>query len=101
MQEQKYILKNQDSFELKHIFDCGQCFRWNEEVDKSYTGVFKGNVLNVKKIDNEILFSGILNDNIEEVVTDYFDLKRDYSSIKRKLSKIDENVKNSVNMERE
>ena len=54
MKEQKYIIKNQDSFELKHIFDCGQCFRWNEEQDKSYTGVIKQGVLNVQKKDNEI-----------------------------------------------
>lgn len=39
MEEQKYILKNQESFELKDIFECGQCFRWNENEDGSYTGV--------------------------------------------------------------
>ena len=57
---QEYILKNQDSFELKHIFDCGQCFRWNEETDGSYTGVFNNNVLNVQKSNNEIIFKGIV-----------------------------------------
>ena len=28
MKEQQYILKNVKSFEPKHIFECGQCFRW-------------------------------------------------------------------------
>ena len=97
MQEQTYVIKNQDSFELKDIFDCGQCFRWNEEKDGSYTGVFKENVLNVKKEKNEITFKGIINGNIKEVVEDYFDLKRDYSKIKQELSTIDENILNSVN----
>ena len=60
MQEQQYIIKNQDSFELKHIFDCGQCFRWNEEQDQSYTGVIKQGVLNVQKQDSEITFKGML-----------------------------------------
>ena len=96
MKEQEYIIENQDSFELKHIFDCGQCFRWNEEQDGSYTGVFKGNVLNVKKENNQITFKGLVEGNIKEVVDDYFDLKRDYSEIKKNLSKIDENVKISV-----
>ena len=68
MKEQEYRIKNQESFELKHIFDCGQCFRWNEEEDKSYTGVFKGNVLNVKKDNNTIYFKGIVNGNIEDIV---------------------------------
>ena len=91
MKEQEYIIENQDSFELKHIFDCG-----NEEQDGSYTGVFKGNVLNVKKENNQITFKGLVEGNIKEVVDDYFDLKRDYSEIKKNLSKIDENVKISV-----
>ena len=96
MRGQQYILKNQDSFELKHIFDCGQCFRWNEEDDKSYTGVIKQGVLNVQKRDNEIFFSGMLDGDIKDIVTNYFDLNRNYSEIKEKLSKVDENVNLSI-----
>ena len=96
MIEQKYIIRNQESFELKHIFDCGQCFRWNEEEDKSYTGVFKGNVLNVKKENDTIAFKGIVNGDIKEVVEDYFDLKRDYTKIKKTLSKVDINIKKGI-----
>ena len=96
MEEQKYKIKNMDSFELKDIFDCGQCFRWNEEDDGSYTGVFKGNVLNVSKNDKEITFKGVCNGNIKDIVEDYFDLKRDYEKIKEELSKIDENMKTSI-----
>ena len=96
MKEQKYIIKNQDSFELKHIFDCGQCFRWNEEQDQSYTGVIKQGVLNVQKQDNEIIFKGMLEGDIKEIVTNYFDLNRNYSEIKDKLSKVDENVNLSI-----
>ena len=96
MEEQKYVLENQDSFELKHIFDCGQCFRWNEETDGSYTGVFGKNVLNVQKQCKKIIFKGIVDGNIEEIVTDYFDLNRNYLEIKEQLSKIDENVSSSV-----
>lgn len=92
----KYVLKNQDSFELKHIFGCGQCFRWNEETDGSYTGIFGKNVLNVQKEGKDIVFKGIIDGDIENVVTDYFDLNRNYSEIKEQLSKIDENVSSSV-----
>ena len=34
MKEQKYILKNIKSFELKDIFDCGQCFRSEEHTSE-------------------------------------------------------------------
>jgi len=96
MKEQKYILKKANSFELKDIFDCGQCFRWNKQEDKSYTGIFKNNVLNVSKIGNDIIFEGMCDGEIEEIVKQYFDLNRDYEKIKETLSKIDPNMKTSV-----
>lgn len=94
--EQKYILKNQKSFNLEHIFECGQCFRWNKEDDGSYTGVFKENVLNVKQEGNDFIFKGICNGNIQETIEEYFDLSRDYEEIKSKLGKIDESMQISI-----
>ena len=96
MIEQIYILKNPKSFELKDIFDCGQCFRWNIEEDGSYTGVFGKNILNVKRDGKNINFKGICDENIEDIIYDYFDLNRDYERIKETLSEIDENMKKSV-----
>ena len=96
MQEQKYILENVKSFEPKHIFECGQCFRWDEQPDGSYTGIVKDNVINVKKVDNSIVFKSLGADNLEKLATDYFDLNRDYEEIKDTLSKIDEYLANSI-----
>ena len=96
MKEQKYILKNVDSFELKDIFECGQCFRWNLKEDGSYTGVFENNVLNVRKEKEQIIFEGVCKKNIDETVKEYFDLDRDYEKIKQKLALIDENMKRSI-----
>ena len=96
MKEQQYILENCTAFEPKDIFDCGQCFRWNEEENKSYTGIFKNNVLNVKKENEKIIFQGICDGDIKETCEDYFDLKTDYEEIKKKLSKIDIHLKESV-----
>ena len=96
MEKQKYEIKDMESFELKHIFDCGQCFRWNEEKDGSYTGVIKQGILNVKKENGLITFEGMLDGNIKEIVIDYFDLNNNYEEIKNKLSKIDDNMKKSI-----
>ncbi len=96
MQEQKYILKDTSSFEPKHIFECGQCFRWDEQKDGSYTGVVRNNVINVKKVDNEVIFSSLGVDNLEKIVIDYFDLNRNYEEIKSTLSKVDEYLENSI-----
>ena len=96
MKEQTFILENYQDFEPKHIFECGQCFRWNLEEDGSYTGVFGENILNVKKEDNKIIFKGLLKDNIIKTVINYFDLDTDYKSIKEKLSTIDSYMKESI-----
>ena len=97
MQEQIYKINNIKSFEPKHIFDCGQCFRWNEMADGSYTGTFGRNVLNVKKENKEIRFKGLVDGNIEDICNKYFDLDRDYEKIKKDISKIDNNMKTSIN----
>lgn len=96
MQEQEYKIENIKSFELADIFDCGQCFRWNKQDDGSYTGVFKENVMNVQKNGDTVIFKGICNGDIKEIVQDYFDLNRNYEEIKETLSQIDDNVKTSI-----
>lgn len=101
MKEQKYKLRNVESFELRDIFECGQCFRWNKQEDGSYTGVFKNNVLNVKKNKDEIIFEGICENEIQQTVENYFDLNRNYEKIKEQLSKIDQNMKKVLNTEME
>lgn len=92
-----YFLENQESFNLTHIFECGQCFRWNKEDDGSYTGVIKDAVINVKKKDNQIEFTGkAINENFENIIRKYFDLNTNYLEYKDKLSKIDNYLKESI-----
>ena len=93
--EQKYIIKNCKSFKAKDLFECGQCFRWNEEPDGSYTGIFGHNVLNVKE-EKDIVITGICNGDIEDICKYYFDLDRNYEEIKKTLSLVDDNMKESI-----
>ncbi len=91
--EYEYRILNQESFELVDIFECGQCFRWNEEEDGSYTGVVGKSVINVSKIKNEVVFKGSFDgseNDFQNMIRYYFDLDTNYDDIKDKLSKIDE-----------
>ena len=94
--EQEYSLKKQDSFELNHIFDCGQCFRRNKQPDWSYTWIFWKNILNIQKKFDSIIFSWIIDWDIQSIVNHYFDIDRDYSEIKSQLSKVDNYMKESI-----
>lgn len=96
MEEQKYEIKNAKSFEPQHIFECGQCFRWNIQEDGSYTGVVGNNVLNVKKIKKDIIITGKCEEDISLLINQYFDLNTDYEQIKEKLSNIDNFLKTSI-----
>ena len=96
MKEQQYILRKPDTFILKDIFDCGQCFRWNANPDGSYVGVIKQGVISVKKEKDDFIFTGVCNGDIESIIKDYFDLNRDYKQIKSELSKVDINLEKSI-----
>ena len=90
MSSQKYVIENQESFELEDIFECGQCFRWNKQEDGSYTGVVKDAVINVKKEENKVIFTGNSKSDFKKIIKDYFDLDTNYDELKEKLSKVDE-----------
>lgn len=84
--DQGIILKGVHDFELKHIFECGQCFRWNNDSDGGYIGVASGRVVRISSINDDIYIKG---GKIEEKIfwADYFDLDVDYGDIKKELSK--------------
>ena len=80
----EYSIKD---FDPKHIFECGQAFRWHKEEDNSYTAIHKGKTINVKKDNDNIIFSNINEEDFENTWQDYFDLQTDYNKIKKELSR--------------
>ncbi len=44
----EYIVKNVKDFRLDHVFDCGQCFRWEKQADGSYTRTAMDRVVNMQ-----------------------------------------------------
>ena len=91
------VRENVKDFDLDHIFDCGQCFRWEKQPDGSYTGLAAGRQpVNIAfHPDEGQRYSGtLIIDNAEEADFEafwsgYLDLGRDYGSIKSQLGKND------------
>lgn len=93
---QKWILENPNTFNLKDILECGQCFRWNEIEQNRYIGIVGQNVVSVEQKGNNYIFTSEGKDDLQQLITKYFDLERDYEKIKETLSKIDNSMKESI-----
>lgn len=96
MKEQELKIENVNSFNLTHIFECGQCFRWSKNKDMSYTGIVGKNVINISKINNDIYVRSFGEDGLETLFNTYFDMNTDYEKIKNKLRKIDRFMEESI-----
>lgn len=93
--EDGILLKNVSDFNAKHIFECGQCFRWDKEEDDSYTVIAFGKVINVKSNGNEVRILNTDFKDFKEIWFEYLDLGRDYSRIKEVLS-TDDTMKSAI-----
>ena len=84
-----------DCFNLKYTLECGQCFRWKKE-EQYYVGVIKDRVIKIRQDKDMLYIIGSNMDNIENVVTEYFNLDTDYNEIEKRIILVDENVKRAV-----
>lgn len=81
-----YIVDVTD-FNPKHIFECGQCFRWISQGEGRYTGIAGKHLATVYLQDpNTLVIENCTQETFHSFWKDYFDLERDYGSIKQILS---------------
>lgn len=95
----KYIYEGVKDFNLDHIFDCGQCFRWSRQEDGSYTGIAMGKAVNVslKEVPAgegpsrlDLVIDNCSKEDFEKIWRSYLDLDRDYGAIKATLAESDQ-----------
>ncbi|SNS83884.1 N-glycosylase/DNA lyase [Anaerovirgula multivorans] len=94
--DNKVMIKDIKNFEPQHIFECGQCFRWDKEEDGSFTGIAYNKVVNVKKIGADVVFRNTAKEDFINIWTKYFDLGTDYSHIKDRISQNDKVMQQAV-----
>ncbi|WP_411682433.1 DNA-3-methyladenine glycosylase family protein [Clostridium thailandense] len=85
--ENGVLIKDVRNFELDHIFECGQCFRWNKQKNGNYIGVAFDRVIEVEKQKKDVIIYNTSEEDFKNIWSNYFDLYRDYSDIKGELSK--------------
>lgn len=92
----EYIVKNVKDFRLDHVFDCGQCFRWEKQADGSYTGTAMDRVVNMQFVcgdrasepetTGDLIIKNCTEEDFLQIWKPYLDLDRDYGEIKRTLT---------------
>lgn len=78
-------LKN---FNAKHIFECGQAFRWDKTQSGSYIVVAYNKVIEIYHDGDDIIILNTTQEDFINIWHHYFDLDKDYDFIKEELSKV-------------
>ena len=82
-------INNITNLDLDNTITCGQIFRYQQELDNSYTIILSDRVVNIK-YDNKTLYIESNNEeNLDNIIKEYLDLNRDYISIMNNIKKLD------------
>lgn len=83
------IIKNIEDFDLKETLECGQCFHFlnTEESDNNYTYLISSfnRGLKIEQKNGDLIFHDTTVDEYNSIWKEYFDLDRDYKSIKKEI----------------
>ncbi len=93
------IIKDTD-INLSDTVTCGQCFRFYKMDDDSFTMILSDRVINIKQDNNNLIVESSNEDNLEEIIIEYFDLNNDYNKINNEILKKDKTLKSSINLSR-
>lgn len=84
------------NIDLKSTIECGQIFRYEKNIDGTYTIILKDRVVNIKKENNDLIIKSNNEENLNEIITEYFDLDRDYNQINKFLIEKDNSIKDII-----
>ena len=89
------MIKIKNDFDLKSTITCGQIFRF-EVLEDEYIVILKDRVISLKEDGDYILIESNNENNLKEVIYDYFDLDRDYNLIEKEILKKDKKLKDTL-----
>ena len=89
------MIKIKNNFNLRSTITCGQIFRYIEEDDK-FIIIIKDRVISLKEEGEYIIIESNNYDDLENVIYDYFDLKRNYTEIENNIIKKDKKISDAI-----
>lgn len=92
----RVVVYGQQDFDIGETLECGQCFRYHKLTDKAYILIAHHKVIQVVQTDEQIVFYHTTKEEFEKIWIPYFDLDRDYGTIKQGFRNMDEHLENAV-----
>ena len=86
--KQDIIISNYNNFDIVKTFECGQCFRWNQNPDGSFAGIIDRSVITVYQQNDKIIFKNLNINKHYDKIKKYFDLERNYEKINHDISNL-------------
>lgn len=83
-------------FDLRSSIMSGACFRVFEECDGSFTNILNDRIINIKQVGNKLIIKSNKENNLKNVIVNYFDLDRDYNKINNEIIKCDMKFKDII-----
>ena len=92
------VLKNVTDFDIEQTLECGQCFHFVRlDVDKKdYVLSAYQKMLHISQNGDEIILFNTSMEDYNTIWKNYFDLERDYKSIKQDLLSHDNTLKEAI-----
>jgi len=81
------LIQGVEHFDLTHTFMCGQCFRWYENGDGTFTGIAFGKAVTFELNKDILTVYNTTLEDVENIWLGYLDLNRDYSQVKKMYAK--------------
>ncbi len=89
-------IKIGNCFDLKNTFECGQCFRWNENKDGSYSGIVKDKYARIYRDGEVVVIEDADEIDYKNIWERYFDLGECYDDMRKEIVLLDSRLKCAV-----
>lgn len=89
-------IKIEKPFKLEDTITCGQIFRFFKMEDGSFDVILSDRVINVYQKDSYLYVSSNYNDDLKNIVINYFDLDNDYDKMNNYLLSHDKKLKDAL-----
>ncbi len=90
------IIDNLTDFDISEVLECGQCFHFTKLSEANYELLAFGKYLNVSQQGTKLIMHDTSMEDFDSYWKVYFDLDRDYFSIKSNILELDSRLKEAI-----